>query len=444
MWFLFGLVTLALTIGASLMLRGRARWKGVSHTTAIGRQPFELLDEHAHKKRPITRIAVEAPAGFSFCVRDETRWDRWWRAVGVNVERRVHEVQFDTAIYFESDDDRVVAALRKSAPLQQAIRNLRGMLLAEGARSVRWVAGEGRLWIEVHGKLMIRAEGVESIVGCLHQWAAALSAGGKGTRDPFVRRAIVVLSISTGFGVLAAFTLLRVSRAATDVLDPWALFRASLLLGVPLALGFIYAAMRWMRNSARAHRVLTELVLIGLPGIVIGMFALVRDANVALDWTAPRWEMVENTHTVHSTWRCGRRNHKTCHSYSLHLPPDSDRAHLLPAKIMIRGEVYRRLSKRVSVPGPRHTVSVCTDHEPGQQVALSPRPAQSLDHRILVPQLRIAGGRREHQHDALLPAQRCHEQFLDAGSRAGSLAGDHPRTADHFWPDRLLPTGSCG
>jgi hypothetical protein len=64
--------------------------------------------------------------------------------------------------------------------------------------------------------------------------------------------------------------------------------------------------------------------LLGVPAIVVGGHGLAREANITFDTSAPGWRVAEQASTSHRTYRCGRRNRRTCHEYLLHLPSGID------------------------------------------------------------------------------------------------------------------------
>ncbi|MCE3004965.1 MAG: hypothetical protein LW860_20060 [Xanthomonadaceae bacterium] len=329
MWFLFGLVTLVLAVVAALKLRARSAWRGIGDSVTVDGQ--SLRYEHGtrvHKNRVHARLwGVTAPPGYDFRLHPEGWLDRLGRSLGVNAERSVGDRDFDEAIFIESDDERLVAALRGAPALRARILDLQRQLMIAGFSNCTWQAAGGRLWLEASGEADPLPELTAGIVATLDALVRALPATNASSRlrgDPFVRRALLLLALNVGFVVLAIATLLRVMPGRTDLLEPWSLFSAMLVPGLVLGGAYLVVAARWLRNSARAHRVLAEILVLGVPAIVVGGYGLAREANITFDTSAPGWRVVEQASTSHRTYRCGRRNRRTCHEYVLRLPSGID------------------------------------------------------------------------------------------------------------------------
>jgi hypothetical protein len=161
----------------------------------------------------------------------------------------------------------------------------------------------------------------------LHELSRILTAvDGASTQvdDPFVRRALLLLSLNLGFVALAIATLARMRYGRADLLDPGPMLAAVLMPALLLAAVYLVSAARWLRSSARAHRVLAELIVLGVPAMVCCSFGVVREANMTFDASAPAWRVVELATTEVRTYRCGRGNRRTCRTYLLHLPGDID------------------------------------------------------------------------------------------------------------------------
>lgn len=329
MWFLFGLLTLVLAVVAALKLRARSAWRGIGDSVLVERKPLRY--EHGtreHNHRVDGRLwGVAGPPGFDFRLHPEGWLDRLCRILGASAERSVGDPDFDRAVFIESDDERLVAALRAQPELRARMLGIQGRLAQEGSARCTWQSAGGRLWLETRGKAEPLPELTTEIVATLHALAHALRAthvSGTPGGDPFVRRALLLLALNAGFLVLAIATLFRVTQGRTDVLEPWPMFVAVLVPGLAVGGAYLVVAARWLRSSARAHRVLAEILVLGLPSIVVGGYGLAREANIAFETGAPGWCVVGQASTSHRTYRCGRRSRRTCHAYALHLPSGID------------------------------------------------------------------------------------------------------------------------
>lgn len=318
MWFVFGGVTLLLAAIVGFGWRMAARWRGEERRWK-GRLAWTQEIKGKHGPRGY-RAGVPCPDVFRFSLHDEGALDRWFRRIGIDRERRVGDAAFDDAVFIDSDDDRVVAALRGSEELRQAI-------LAQRARYPRsitrlsWRACRGRLWVEAIGACGRPGdEELGTLLDTLQGFADALAA--QATRpggDRFVWRAALVLATSTALALVGGAFAFVAFMEPPAVLEPWRAFGLSLLVSIPAALAFALASMAWLRPSARAHRVLAEVMTVGLGGIVALGWTGFQHANAALDRAPVEWQRHEQAWTETVRYRCGRRGGRTCLTYYVHL-----------------------------------------------------------------------------------------------------------------------------
>jgi hypothetical protein len=133
-----------------------------------------------------------------------------------------------------------------------------------------------------------------------------------------VARAAILLATGTGLAITAVIALIRMRGAPTVLLDAWGMFRSTLWVLLPLALFACLAAARLLRDSARAHRVLVELMTVGAFGFVVCGFVALRELNIELDTGTTRWERLESARFVKHERRCGRRQRRICHDHYMY------------------------------------------------------------------------------------------------------------------------------
>jgi hypothetical protein len=320
MWFVLGIVALLLSIGASLLARAQSAWIGPRHLcrdleTGIERA-YELELLRHRRDYAGYRLGVRSVGGFDFAIRGETRFDRFARRFGVARDQTTGDAGFDARFYIESDDARVGRMLAQDASARDAIRAL---FACSGVHRLR--AYGGRLWIETSAAAQrpVEASGCRQAAR-LHVLAQALT-GVAGERDaarhePFVARAALLLAVSSGLAVCAVMVLLRLNAGPSDVLDRWQMFRGMLWVALPLAAVMWVAAWRFMRASARAHRVLAELASVGLFGWIGCSFGVLHEANIAFDTSVRDWVQVDAVRVTRESHRCPlSRRHRRCYDY---------------------------------------------------------------------------------------------------------------------------------
>lgn len=317
MWFLFGGVALLLTILAGFHARMFLRSGG--DRSILGGRPA-WIQALRYKREPNGFVlGVECPPGFAFSLHDEGALDRWFRSIGVNAERQVGDVAFDRRLFIESDDDRVPGVLRDAPALRDEIIAWRDHF--KGSSVVAWHARGGRLWIEVRGRDIVLGDLGPSLAATLHVFSDALAQRAhQPGRDRFRWRAALVLATNTAIGVFGGVLALGLWALPDVMLQPGRTFAISLLLSVPATCAFALAAIAWFGSSARAHRVLAEVLTVGLAGFVgLGWWGL-REANNTLDASPVEWQLHARASTTVHTYSCGGRRSSTCRAYYLNLP----------------------------------------------------------------------------------------------------------------------------
>jgi hypothetical protein len=349
MWFAFGLITLALGFTVSLIARSRAGWKGTPRgSTDIPRHEYQQV---FHKKRLTrVRIGMPAPRELQFRVRKERWHDSFFKSIGISVEMQVQDPQFDDAMYVESDIEALGNLLMQNTALRSAIVNI--FLLADVARckQVAIRCSHGRIWIELAPRDADVERHVDMLAKHLEVLSKALSAHRmmlEQHQDPFVRRAIVVLSISTATAVLGVYGLIRGGSGRTDILDSWALFAACVVPGLIALSVFVALIVAFLGRSSRTHLVLVEAVLVGGMGFVVGLFALARELNIEFDTHPPQSIELTDVRAEHKISR-GRRG-RTNHDYYLHVPDWRESRRGASLRLEISSALYQQLANESRV-----------------------------------------------------------------------------------------------
>jgi hypothetical protein len=344
MWFAFGLITLVASFTFSLIARSRANWKGTSRGS--GDVPRHEYQEVFQKKKLTTvRIGMPAPTGLQFRVRKERWHDGLFKSLGISMEMQVEDPQFDDKVYLESDVVALGHLLITNHEMRAAIIDI--FALAEDARCKKTIlrCSHGRIWIE----LTPRDTGIQAradmLAQRLHVLAKALTAHRamlEQQKDPFVWRAIIVLSVSTAAAALGILGVIRGTAGRTDILDSWGLLAACVVPGLLALAVFIALIVIFLGRSSRTHLVLIEVIFVGGLGFVLGLFALARELNVEFDNSPPQSIELQGVRAEHTTSR-GRRGRRNDHFY-LHVTDwrESQRGRRL--RLEISSNEYRQFA----------------------------------------------------------------------------------------------------
>jgi hypothetical protein len=293
MWFLFGFLTLATFAGYSAYERLYSGWRG--ETLAVGNRTYRLRLLSAKGRVSGAYIGVDAPEGHFLALKLERQTEGFARWAGLSVECKTRDPQFDERVRIVSNDTRLCALLRADARMRATMRKLFDSADGLPCRVQQLRYGAGRLWIHYQAQRGFHRDTAlalaRRVAPTLATLAIRLDEGARriGNRagDPFVRRATVLLAISTGLainGLVHAFGL--GVNEVPFTLDTVELWKLALLGGGSIVAALLTAAVIAVGYSARAHLVIAELLLVGGFGAVMTTFVELRNFNMEFDTRA--------------------------------------------------------------------------------------------------------------------------------------------------------------
>lgn len=298
MWFAFGLITLAVCTAWLIRYRWNVRWTG----DRTRHRDISYLHRFLHGKDRVIGLQVgfAVPEGFRFELKRETWVDRFFKWAGLSVEKQFGRLGFDRLVYVASNDEHLINRIADSPALRAAAMQL-FLVDTQGCRLRGVFCAHGHLWADIRvGRVFGRDGDVDRMNRCatrvlphLKVIADALSlkdvsASAPGSRDRYLFRAVLLLSISSALainGLVFLFRALVIDDRFT--MDVWELWLQACLLGAVVVGLLLLANICLLGRSARAHLVLLELLLVGSFGAVTTAAAELRDANIEWDRAAP-------------------------------------------------------------------------------------------------------------------------------------------------------------
>jgi len=289
MWFAFGFITLGCYFAYLFSKRTRARWKGLPMVTQ------GIAHERANRPRGrLLRLGLPAPAGIDLVLLPETFLARLFKGIGLSEEFQVGRDRFDAAVYIGSDDAELCRRLALKRELQADILAIFDAEYPEGCalREIRCLSG--RLWADfsVHPEFpqdsvsaveRVTMAPLKRIADALTAMVAGSNAGTK-PRDPFVRKAMVVLALSSTLAFVGFTQWFRhIYQVTPLILDGARLAWFTALAGVVILLLLIALTIKVVGRSARAHLVLLEVLLVGGSGSFFAAWVGLQTLNSGLD-----------------------------------------------------------------------------------------------------------------------------------------------------------------
>jgi len=314
MWFSFGILTLIASTLWGFRLRLASRWSGMPEW--IGSSMFCVQERLNEDRLIFVRLGTSAPAGLNFRVRSEGLHDRFFKWLGVSTEIQTRDPLFDRKLYVESDARAVAILLKRNAQLRS--RLIKIFTYAERRRLGRMCVrcSNQRIWVEFRPKDDYEAYDAKQHLGYLLSTISAslecVDVPTEYRRDRFVWRAAAALAFSTGTLALGAFGITRSIVGRTDIVEPLLLLTACLIPALLMTAAVTVILLALLAASSRAHTVILECALVGGLGLLLGTYALAREANMEFD-SRPATAVVSKIHLEHRV-RKGRRG-STYHDY---------------------------------------------------------------------------------------------------------------------------------
>jgi hypothetical protein len=342
MWFFFGIFTLIASTVWNLKTRLAAAWSGFPDR--LGKHTFDLQEvRHKHRLR-LVRLGMKAPAGLHFRVRAERSHDRFFKWLGVTSEIQTRDAEFDRKVYVESDARATGILLRRNPQLRAALVNIFVYAKARRLRRMRLRCANRRVWLEfspkVENDLFAAKTYLAPLLQTISSGLACLDLPIEYRRDRFVWRAAAALAFSTATLALGAFGIMR-STGRTDILEPGLLFAACVIPALLAAAGGIVFLLGWLIASSRAHTVMLEFALVGGLGLMLGTYALAREANMEFDYYPAIRQVLTDVYTEHRVTH-GRRGRKY-HHYYMHCADWRKGHEGRPLRLEINSWTYDRL-----------------------------------------------------------------------------------------------------
>lgn len=295
MWFALGLVSLGVILAWQIRWRWHRPWRGtaVSQSGGVAHQHRYL----SHKDRTFgVQLGVPVPDFFRFELKRETGTDRFFKWVGLSVEKQFGHEGFDRWVYIASDDEHMHNRVADSPALRRAAQALL-LDTTAGCKVRRVFCANGQLVVHIHrGTLLGNEDDMARlarhsvrVLPLLEEMAQALRASRRPAkaprrRDPFLLPGVVVLAISTALALNGLLSWLQpVLFDDAFLVDRDRLIYLSLWTGGAILSALLAAHFVLLARSARAHLYLLELLLVGTFGAFSTAASELRAANMEWD-----------------------------------------------------------------------------------------------------------------------------------------------------------------
>ena len=298
-----------------------------------------------NRERVITKVywGLQFKTPLVFALTREGFLDRVFKFLGVSVELRTGDEEFDRKIYVGGDHPALHRLLTEDARLRQRI-------LALFARGAVRIFSDGRhLWVESADPGYPSDTELQELHGIYLTLKHGAPARGNWLSDPFLWTAIVIEALVWSialYGVPAFVEQLYREQVRGEVqryFDWWALAKPGLTLAGGLFVVLFGLIVLWLRGSSRGHRILIESFLVLAVGLPLSAMQAMSDFNMGRDTSSPQLHEYRIVEKIVSKSAPGTRGKTT--SYYLKLEPRTASAPAFSRDLRINSSTYGRVKE---------------------------------------------------------------------------------------------------
>jgi hypothetical protein len=218
---------------------------------------------------------------------------RFFKWLGISNELQIGDKQLDRWIYFITDNELIIKAIKKSPELQLAILEVINFCNQHGFKLNSFSCQGGRIWMQLSRTKSFKnfsfplEELAEKFVPTLKKVADELDAKiipSVRTRDLFLIKAAAILSISTGSAFYAGSVFIAhhiFGYSQLIKLKPLIIDAAFIGLGMVILMSAI--TIKLLGKTSRAHLVLIEVIFVGFFSFTASASFLIGDINADYD-----------------------------------------------------------------------------------------------------------------------------------------------------------------
>lgn len=311
MWMLTGVITLIGMTWYMIRTRRENRWPLTPISTRdfrtgkhLGTPPEGSLYSYTDRGylAPLQRIGYEHAPDIELRVKRKRWWDQFFTALGISVACQTDNRDFDRSFYLVADAAPLCRALKACPKTQELMLRIEALCEPYGLRFRQIVMRRGRVWLEVVSRKRKKPpSGValsQSLVPVLRELSESMDAEipetARNVKDHFALKAAVIVGISSATFMTGIYLLFKpIFLPGRTPLDEAPFIIASLVTAALIVALLVVLTMIWLGRTSRTHLVLMELIFVGSIGFALTSYTVLREANMALDFSAGQRHVVQ-------------------------------------------------------------------------------------------------------------------------------------------------------
>ena len=282
----------------------------------------------AQNSPPSFSISIDCDKAGDFKITRESKFDRFFKRIGIAIEMETHDPEFDDRYYVSSNSPRFTEHFLARSEIRSAIDTLFGRGFTQIRKKNKKLE---LLWIPYRTKTPVQDREIESLVEKLtilfdRIQKIEIPSYESEKRSWKTRRLIAFLVPS--FLILGGILSLIFGIINYPPLDKGKLFLHSLKISLPLLILFIWISVKLLKGRSTSHRELMIVFLLALPAFPLGIFGGKVFLNGWMDQSTPEihnvrvirkfWTKSKNSKTYYirmNSWRQGRGSEKISVSF---------------------------------------------------------------------------------------------------------------------------------
>jgi hypothetical protein len=287
---------------------------------------YYYLMQHNNKAKLTTITTyVESIYGYDFYLKIETRFERFLKSLGIDMECQTADKEFDETVFIVSDDDEICNILKTNEQLCKALHNIFTHTNKLGFSVIKIECFDGKLAVISKPKSKKYdkeiANSYPDEIAPMLQEAAKFFAPRQTVDDKLYRerssyialvfKALAISLLVNGLAMLYIWLMDFV--LFPRLIHPQQLLTSSIIVSLLLLIAFIATAFYLLQKSSRFAPVLLELSTLGLLGIFLSSATELWESNIYLDnsvaqtfeatvvdKSAQRYKKAPTTHRLHT------------------------------------------------------------------------------------------------------------------------------------------------
>lgn len=229
-----------------------------------------------------TRFYFEFPCRAIFKLTVESKWDRFFKGLGISTELQTGDEEFDKWLYIASDNPAFNEELKNDPKSRDLIK--------QAFRSnCKYVACDGKtLTIQYNGDRFLDKETIRHCVNLRNQLHDMNSHVVPFYKDKFAHKILFVEAFVWSLACYSVSTAGEWTIHDEDVhLHVKSLFLQGIAVGLTVATLLFLFIRATLKGSSRGHRVIVEsFIALGL-GLPVGGISAIADINTGMDISTP-------------------------------------------------------------------------------------------------------------------------------------------------------------